>query len=555
MKNLKPLSINFNEKNKLVVEAAFASFVFFIACSLFLKPIVSAPHDGIPGDYGDVRLIITLLEHSYSFIFQSWPDTFWSPSWLFYPFSNGLALSETMAGNVPFYAIFRLIGFDPFSSYQFWFVFVCILNFASAWLLARELGGTAISAAIVAFLFTFAMPRFAQFNHTQLLPHYFSVISIWALIKFFKSSDKPMRFLYIATISAAWQFWASVYFGLFLLLVYLGLTISALAYKPIRRLVIPKLLDHKLGLLIAATLAIVILAPLFYRYHLIKEVTGYRDWPTVFWGMADWKQLILPIHDSFLYQGFHKYMMANSTIRGMEPYLFSGFLPLAAPFILMTMLLFSRIRRGYLTRVEQYAVYFSLSYIFLLLLASKTSPKEFNLYYYIYQYVPGFGALRQLNRIHLLYLLFLGLSLQFIVAKVYCKNRLVAHVLGLLMLVAVFLENIPTNFYIFSKSQNNIRIEKLTSLVLKSVSENGCKAFFLSTPNIDYATHNDAMWISLQTKIPTINGYSGHNPPGWNLYRARHITKEHIMQYLYSYGSNWDQADICLIHAGKQDLL
>lgn len=28
--------------------------------------------------------------------------------------------------------------------------------------------------------------------------------------------------------------------------------------------------------------------------------------------------------------------------------------------------------------------------------------------------------------------------------------------------------------------------------------------------------HIDAMWASLATGVPTINGYSGYNPPGWD---------------------------------------
>ncbi len=47
----------------------------------------------------------------------------------------------------------------------------------------------------------------------------------------------------------------------------------------------------------------------------------------------------------------------------------------------------------------------------------------------------------------------------------------------------------------------------------------GCQAFLLRVPNqpANYLDQNDAMWISLKTGLPTLNGSSGWSPPGWRL--------------------------------------
>jgi hypothetical protein len=50
----------------------------------------------------------------------------------------------------------------------------------------------------------------------------------------------------------------------------------------------------------------------------------------------------------------------------------------------------------------------------------------------------------------------------------------------------------------------------------------GCAAFFVSRTvtapsGPDWPTQLDAMWAALATGVPTVNGYSGGWPPGWDL--------------------------------------
>jgi hypothetical protein len=47
-----------------------------------------------------------------------------------------------------------------------------------------------------------------------------------------------------------------------------------------------------------------------------------------------------------------------------------------------------------------------------------------------------------------------------------------------------------------------------------------CRAFFYSpppSPRLAVETQLDAMWASLETGVPTVNGYSSNLPPGWHL--------------------------------------
>jgi hypothetical protein len=48
-----------------------------------------------------------------------------------------------------------------------------------------------------------------------------------------------------------------------------------------------------------------------------------------------------------------------------------------------------------------------------------------------------------------------------------------------------------------------------------------CHAFFVDAPRpADYLDQTDAMWISLQAELPTLNGIAGWFPPGWDFIGA-----------------------------------
>src|SRR5262249_18069695 len=46
-----------------------------------------------------------------------------------------------------------------------------------------------------------------------------------------------------------------------------------------------------------------------------------------------------------------------------------------------------------------------------------------------------------------------------------------------------------------------------------------CDSFLVAVPDglVSPRDHNDALWISLKTGLPTLNGASGWWPPGWRL--------------------------------------
>jgi hypothetical protein len=56
----------------------------------------------------------------------------------------------------------------------------------------------------------------------------------------------------------------------------------------------------------------------------------------------------------------------------------------------------------------------------------------------------------------------------------------------------------------------------------------GCPAFFYSpvlSPQAHWVTQLDGMWASLETGVPTVNGYSSNLAPGWTPLMA-HVVRD-----------------------------
>jgi hypothetical protein len=131
------------------------------------------------------------------------------------------------------------------------------------------------------------------------------------------------------------------------------------------------------------------------------------------------------------------------------------------------------------------------------------------LYAYLYPIMPAAGAVRAPGRVVLLLLIPAGVGLAW-----WLSPR--SWWLAAGILVVCFLEqarSIPS----YDLSENRQRISLLASRV-----EPGKGAFFAwrrvqAPPPMFCQTQIDGMWAQLETGVPTLNVYSGREPPGWNL--------------------------------------
>jgi hypothetical protein len=179
-------------------------------------------------------------------------------------------------------------------------------------------------------------------------------------------------------------------------------------------------------------------------------------------------------------------------------------------------------------RVVQFATLVPLA----MALIATQWPGGFTAWRAVYEIVPGAAALRAVSRIGIAIVLPVSLGVALLVDRLtgdqldvrefpLVPQRRSAMVRGLvvaLIIGAVILEQgqrLPSYVKLVARER--------TARVAEAVGPH-C-AVFLSTivggKEDPWRYHVDAMWASMQLGTPTINGYSGNEPPGWKFYDIR----------------------------------
>jgi len=150
-----------------------------LAAGLALCVASGMGQDGsrMPGDPGDVRLVLYLFEHTYRWFtagfFGLWGDVALFDPPVFWPAPNLLAYSEPFLGTAPVYWAWRMLGCAPHGALQAWTLTVLALDFALAYRwLERGLRVPASAAAVGAAVFAFSTLRLAEIVHPQMLPQF-----------------------------------------------------------------------------------------------------------------------------------------------------------------------------------------------------------------------------------------------------------------------------------------------------------------------------------------------------------------------------------------------
>ena len=157
----------------------------------------------------------------------------------------------------------------------------------------------------------------------------------------------------------------------------------------------------------------------------------------------------------------------------------------------------------------------------------------------LYQWVPGFSALRAVSRI--------GLPLALLAAPILAwtltelQGRLsqqrMQYVLATLLALYVAGNVVTPSLPRFASRPYEARVDKVSRRVDRLVSKGDCRAFYLAaaTEGMPAALDSQlmAMWASLRTGYPTVSGYSGHIPGnGW----STHMSKQALQSWLQHEG-------------------
>jgi len=490
----------------------FYPFIIFLMIGLFGYVFNSINYfSSIPGDLGDARFNSVILEHIFRWVAGK-EDSLWSPSF-FYPFEGVLTFSDNHFGSVASYIFFRLLGLSREIAFASWYMVGNCLNFIAAYMVFRRFGLTCFGSAAGAFVFAFALCVLPKEGHAQLTYRFAIPFAYFALYDFLISK----RIVILSRVSFWFmvQMYCSIYLGVFLIYLLIATFVAMIVFNRDNDLCLGFIDQYRkeknivigfsVCVLIATTAAVLWL---LYQYYAVGVDYKPGSW------RLDQIPSMLPRFSSYLLADQSPlYTWLSKLIDGVpmrhEHQMFVG----AGVFILAVFGVFAVFN----DRMHQQLGKAALFTIFILF-ALTLNIRDHSLYMLI-AHLPGISQIRAVSRIILVMILPIALLVAIgsdrlfkLVESSSQLKKIVVHV-GILILLSIEVITYQPKLTPVDLWQKRIEIlnaqlpEKFTSSSILFVSKNENEPFYL--------TELDAMILSQDKGVPTLNGYSGSYPPGY----------------------------------------
>ena len=455
----------------------------------------------VPGDLGDARLINYLLEHGWRWLLRRPPHRdFWSPP-VFYPAANTAAYSDLLLSAGPFYWCWRAAGLPADTAFQLWMLTASGINYLVMYgFLARVPQLRSLAAALGAVLFTAAACRVAEGLHPQLYPQFYTVVALWALVRFLEAGTdaaggrRAAVWFGVFCVAAVSQIYASYYLGWLPGPGQIGAAVAACVRAPTRRALFGVLRRRRWTVLGWAAGAAALTAPLAWHYVMAAvEQGGFRNWGMVAGGLPAPAAWLLLDRSSWLYGWLPLFDVPPGA---------TGLQPLGVGFVVPCVAVWGLWRR----RNESVFRFLLVTAAVFVVVVTAIGPASLWIvvYFTVFRAV---GGLRAAYRIVLLVLVAASVGAA---AFVHDQKRLWAAAALALVCVLEQGRTPPT----YSREDSRRRVAEVVRRVPPD-----CRAF-LYTPTGDsrsmmeqVSTQLDAMGAALETRKPTVNGYSGNAPP------------------------------------------
>lgn len=492
--------------------------VWAAGAAIFFRYPLFSQFNLIFGEQGDGRMQVLLNEHLYNAMRGS--AQFTSPPY-FYPQPGVLGLFPAfLLSSVP-YAVFRLAGCDPYVSFQLVLIllsFVCAM--ATLVVGVRYLQIRPSIALCAAALTTFPNNLFvkAGAGHTNMLMLYFVplivALVLWGLEDFPRITARSILRVALAAALYALLFASDVYmawmFGLTLLIVG-GVVALALRgtlikflrenMRPLAALLVPAGAVFAIAFIpfLLIYLPVRAIAPL----HVYREYIMFAPLPVDLINVSPW---------NLIWGSFVLRFVANW---GGE-----HLLAVTPVMTAVTLVLFVALSRG-ANPMERWrsvltAAAISTWSIGWLLTMKIGTVSGFWLVRYL---VPGALAIRSGMRLQLVANMWIVIALALLLehwlrtAPARWANARRWAALSILTFCLVEQINLMKNSAIR-------RGDELAFLAAVPSPPAPCQAFYAlphRQQDARYLDETDAMWIANQIHLPTLNGFAGWFPPGWNL--------------------------------------
>jgi hypothetical protein len=473
-----------------------------------LVPYIGWELEFLPGDLGDTRFNLFVLEHGKQFLFGEVGD-YWNAGFM-YPEPEVISLSDNLLGTVPIYAFFRLLGASIFTSFQLWTLVLAVLNYSSAFLLFQKLLKNPLAAALGAYVFAFSVGLAAQMNHAQMYPRFAIPLSLLFLMFWFEK--KTWRYFMLSLSCVVYQFYCGIYLGFMLVIPYAAVAIYS-GWKERKALVAAVQPPRQMMLYVLAVAVNVVCLLILFLPYLRRAKTS---------ALYDFSQIVgsLPSPMSYVSASpgtlAHEYLVNTTTHYPAfwDHWIFPGWLTLGA-FVFVSLRIFIKPTHFWWSPTNRSFVIAGVITWFLFLRWGEVS------LYYFAQLLPGFSAMRSLTRIINVELLFFGLSvgilIVLLVQKTTTKWRPFAFLFFLSLLVMdnyVYPESVLRTSRALFVERHNAMTVKLEHLSEGTVISYEPKEIDDPIAHVQL----DVMLAAQSLRLKSVNGYSGSAPLKFHKY-------------------------------------
>jgi hypothetical protein len=483
----------FSEKIPYTIPWAF--LVFFLGIFGVVSPYIS--NGNLPGDIGDPRINLYLLEHFFLALTNQ-VESFTEASF-FYPLAKTALLSDNYWGTGLIYSYFRSEKMTPTESFAGWFLLGFVVNYWSAFFVYRKLELTKIAAAIGAFLFTFSLPVISQEGHAQLLYRPYVPLAVLAFVYYFKS--KNLRYGALTFLALSLQFLTCGYNGMFLL--YLLSALFFVEFAAIPQNKIKNLLPTKFSLLTTLPIfcaACALLLLFAVPYFEVKNIYAFeRHWSGI-------EPMLPRIHSYFVGDNSYLWFSKNAEVFSQIPSRNEHQMFIGVGAMLALLILF--LRKDFLKH-NQLALNFG--HATAIIIAVTLFVGSASLYIFLSP-LPGISSIRAVSRV-ILILLFplgylVGLSIDKIGAiksEIFSSSTIIFIICALIIADPILAKKIIT-----SEGEWQKRSEVLASKISQKIDKSN---ILVVASNSDCSIENfDAMMLSQELGIKTINGCASFYP-------------------------------------------
>jgi hypothetical protein len=463
-----------------------------------------------PGDLGDGRFNMYVLEHAYKFLIGK-EKSLWDAPFMF-PENNIITYSDNLIGTAPLYGFFRLLGSNRELSFQYWFVLVCSLNYLCGFVFFKTVFKNPFSATLGAFVFAFTMSLQSQMSHAQTFPRFAIPIAFLMMYKFYK--DLNLVYLGFAIFALVFQFYCAIYLG-FLLTFPLVLAICLVfVYKWKTTYLLIKEKYWLLKFVLVGVFNLLLLLPLMLPYYERSKTVGLNSYENIFNTIPTVGSYFFSQKGSLIWDFMSTYLIEKLP-SFWEHQLFSGAIATLC-FIAFLLIIIIKLFRS---RKEDskfiYVIFFTsvLSFIFFLRI------NNYSLYAFLFK-IPGFASLRCLTRIINIQVLFFGFSVSYIFTIIWKQKIKIKYVTFILFFSLLIIDSYfyADKIYKKEKSVAQNRESKLIEK-LKNVPKNSVVSYEplqIENSIIDYQI--DAMLAAQTLDLICLNGYSSTSPPNYGKY-------------------------------------